>query len=409
MERFAENLPEDKRRHFLSDWKKQRDTRGRGGADLMKVTKNPMTMPFEELQNVAFHYMLHNTELSAKHPLLQNPNGLVYYKDNANQAHWYCVDRETRTVRKVQVDESIMQDAYTRFKSSMDNMEAMKVRRSSNEECKLINSVMRDAETQQSIQLVREGHQYVRNEIPLSRILSTLNRDEFLQLKNQLSNHGQTFIKFATEDDYQEKVFSYGEIWVLRKQLWAIGLDVLRDKLLMPTPVQVGYCDTQYDFNRYYNAYEKCIRLYRSNNPNDSMIADFIQELELASIQKEVMWLLQRYCEKNRRFYRMPAHYKELPFIRTLMAYKYEPFALFWHTLVAVYDRGTGRFYGDFACSMMFLGLMNAWKEGWNMDIAAIMCGELVGLFLHVEDARANIVKFTPQVDLFLTLAPMPR
>lgn len=398
---FAQTLPEERRQRFLSDWKKQRALRGRGGADLLKVTQDPKTMSFDELLKTTQTYTAFGEQLSATFPLLQNPNGLIYYKDDTNQVHWYYADKEAYTVREIQVDESLDNDTYNRFKSSMDNMEAMSARRSSHEEYQLISTFMRDAKNQKPIQLVREGHQYVRNEIPLSRILSSLNEAEFIQLKSQLSNHAQGLIKFATESDYQEKFFSYAERCALQEK-WPEGLEALRDKLLIPTSVQVSYCDIQYDFNRYYNVYRQCIRLWGSNNRNDDWIkAANIWEKELGSIQKEVMWLLQRYCEENRPFYRMPDNYKELPFIRSLKVEKLKngKFQLF-----DIYDRSSGFFDEEFGTvSAVYKGRW--WPSGvgggaGRAGCAASARGDLVAVSRHVEDAKANVVEFRPDASL---------
>ncbi|MDP3561627.1 MAG: hypothetical protein Q8R83_05580 [Legionellaceae bacterium] len=391
---FAETLPEDKVHRFLSDWKNQRGSRGRGGADLVKVSKDPMTMPFDEFLKVTQAYSACGEPMSATFPLLQNPNGLIYYKDNTNQVHWYYADKEARTIREIQVDEPLDEDAYNRFKSSMDNMEAMSARRSSNEEHQLISTLMRDAENQQPIKLVREGHQYVRNEIPLSRILSTLNRQEFQELKNQLSDNGHVLIKFATENDYQEKFFSHAELCALQEK-WPKELEALLDKLFISTATQVSYCDIQLDFNRYYNAYRKCIRLGDSNNTNDLIIAANIWEKELGSIQKEVMWLLQRYCEKNRSFYRMPDNYKELPFIRSLKVEKYKNGK--WKSF-DIYDRSSGCFNAEFGSNVaMYKGR----GAGQAVDRRVYWeAFDLVAIARHVEDAKANVVGFSPDESL---------
>lgn len=69
---FAQTLPEERRQHFLSDWKKQRASCGRGGADLVKVTRDPMTMPFDELLKTTQAYTAFGEQMYATFPLLQN-------------------------------------------------------------------------------------------------------------------------------------------------------------------------------------------------------------------------------------------------------------------------------------------------------------------------------------------------
>lgn len=65
----------------------------------------------------------------------------------------------------------------------------------------------------------------------------------------------------------------------------------------------IRYCDTRIDFNRLINAYRKCLRLYQEgkNQEADSVCLDV-----LGMTQRDVVWLLQRYCERDTPFTLLP-------------------------------------------------------------------------------------------------------
>lgn len=62
----------------------------------------------------------------------------------------------------------------------------------------------------------------------------------------------------------------------------------------------IDFIDTHYDFNRIVNAYLKCVRLYNSGKYTEG---DREWRRGLGHVQREVMWLVQRYCEIDRSFY----------------------------------------------------------------------------------------------------------
>jgi len=84
---FAGGLPteEDKRGLFFKEWEKQRASRGRGGADLVKLTRDPMTMlttmPFKAVLESTQTYNVWGETRQATFSLLKNPDGIIYYLD----------------------------------------------------------------------------------------------------------------------------------------------------------------------------------------------------------------------------------------------------------------------------------------------------------------------------------------
>ena len=103
----------------------------------------------------------------------------------------------------------------------------------------------------------------------------------------------------------------------------------------------MDYIDTHYDFNRLSNAYLKCIRLYNDNNYDEG---DRVWRAELGHVQREVMWLVQRYCERNRSFWPLAANYKETPFVRApVEIYNYNT-----GNMMRIFDAKTGKFLAGF-------------------------------------------------------------
>ena len=70
------------------------------------------------------------------------------------------------------------------------------------------------------------------------------------------------------------------------------------------------YCDSRHDFNRQYNGYRTCIRLYEQRQCDAAN-----RVLREKLYQGEVVWLLERFCEVNCPFYPLP-DFKSSPFRR---------------------------------------------------------------------------------------------
>lgn len=149
------------------------------------------------------------------------------------------------------------------------------------------------------------------------------------------------------------------------------------------------FCDTHHDFNRYSNAYRKCDRLYSQRQWADG---DKVWCKELGHAQKEVMWLLQRYCEENRLFFPLP-DFKSSPFRRSLQivhwvsdrvedVYSSGHFVEGFGSDFAVYKGGIGpRAPGGWSPTQRVVG-------EWRRDLIAVS--------RLVEDAKANVIELKP-------------
>ena len=153
------------------------------------------------------------------------------------------------------------------------------------------------------------------------------------------------------------------------------------------------FCDTHHDFNRLYNAYRKYNRLYNLSNKID---INTIWCKEVGLTQKEVIWLLQRYCEEKRPFFPLP-DFKSSPFnrgfnIRDLIANKYK--SVF---NISRFVRGFGSdfaiYKADLECAVG--GGPSAgrvWDVFYYNRIA-----DLVAVNRLIEDAKANVIEFKPK------------
>ena len=207
-----------------------------GGADLIKLDRDPRLLNVEDILRFRTSYTLSDgTIKEVTFPLLENPDGVLYYKDEHNQEHWFYANQATRTIEPIELAPRLtdkQKDAYEQLVTSMNAMEPMSARRSSNDE-----------------------HQFIANHM--------------CSLKNTRTMTPVQLVRF--------------------------GMTYIQDG--------IRYRDTRYDFNRYTNAYRKYIRLSAQHLWPD---ADRVWQRELGHVQKEVVWLLQRYCEENRPFYTSP-------------------------------------------------------------------------------------------------------
>lgn len=147
----------------------------------------------------------------------------------------------------------------------------------------------------------------------------------------------------------------------------------------------IDYVDTHYDFNRLINAYHKCMRLKSVEETYKSHIAF---RNDVGHAQSEVMWLIQRFCEKNRNFHEFDDTYKNTPFIRSTE---------FKHlgAIRPIFDVKTGllcpelgvRFAlsrSDLVVNGDFMAIGSAFPIGLIQD-------DLIAILRFVNDARQNI------------------
>lgn len=141
-----------------------------GGADLIKMDRDPVLLPFEDIQRYHYQYFNRYTESTSPEgftlPLLENPDGIIYYKDPNGFAHLYYADQAKKSVTEVEykvkseAESEAEQVALDEFLESFNDMEDNSSCRSSNKVHNLIAKMLCHPETKQPIVLFRKGIQY---------------------------------------------------------------------------------------------------------------------------------------------------------------------------------------------------------------------------------------------------------
>ncbi|KTD64875.1 hypothetical protein [Legionella spiritensis] len=197
-----------------------------GGCDLIKMVEDPEQVilnGFKALTEFRTTYTITVAQQSgdssilqnATLPLLENPDGIIYYHDNQGQAHFYYANRQTETLQKITPQPETQDDkkALEAFSKSMAAMENNSGRRSSDEEHALIKKTM-------GYQLIRKGVHYTRNNISYHdsqnefRLLNAYRT--CLRLYDDAQNEEQ---RNAADEYWREKVGkAQGEVmWLLQR------------------------------------------------------------------------------------------------------------------------------------------------------------------------------------------------
>ncbi len=302
-----------------------------GGADLIKLNADPRLLNFEDVLRFRTQYMLYDNKIiRATFPLLENPDGVLYYKDEHEQEHWYYANQTTRIIEPIELAPILtlqQQKDYANLVTKMNAMEPMSARRSSNNEHQFIANNMRylaNVKTMTPVTLVRQGITYIQDGI--------------------------------------------------------------------------RYRDTHHDFNRYTNAYRKRIDIYQDASWRYAIRG---WERELWHAQKEVMWLLQRYCEKNRSFNPLSLHYKTEPFQRGFKFSNWTNGRLMER--YDIYNVNTGFFYTEKSLSTLSSNFAlykdtasEAQGDTYNNTIDAIYnritVTDLIAVTQLIEDAKTTVV-----------------
>jgi hypothetical protein len=137
---------------------------GHGGADLIKLDRDPLLITetdFKEITEFKTTYTLFDgTQQEVTFPMLENPDGIIYYQDADKEVHFYYANRETKEIRKLEpcFTSEEKKNAFKAFKASFNTMENNSGRRSSDVEHQLIANLLQ-------CQLQRQGIRYEQNGI----------------------------------------------------------------------------------------------------------------------------------------------------------------------------------------------------------------------------------------------------
>lgn len=137
----------------------QFDEMGSGGADLIKLDRDPLVVAYECFKGLTeFKQTFTLSDGTVKEltfPLLENVDGIIFYQDANKEVHFYYVNRETKEINPLEPCFTSEEDKtlFAAFKASFESMENNSGRRSSDAEHQLIKKLMQ-------IQLHRQGIHY---------------------------------------------------------------------------------------------------------------------------------------------------------------------------------------------------------------------------------------------------------
>ncbi|HAT8178597.1 TPA: hypothetical protein JA361_03780 [Legionella pneumophila] len=126
--------------HFKSIAQKQMKGLGSGGADLIKLSRAPQAVAFEDFKGLTqfkqTFTLYGGSQKEVTFPLLENVDGIFYYQDEKKEVHFYYANRETKTITPLEANIKSDKDKqlFAVFKASFDAMENNSSRRSSDAE-----------------------------------------------------------------------------------------------------------------------------------------------------------------------------------------------------------------------------------------------------------------------------------
>jgi hypothetical protein len=214
-----------------------------GGNDLVKLDRNPLEIARQDFKKLITVRKIFTTYGGSKEelsfPLLENPDGIIYYKDPQDQEHFYYANQLTKEIVELHVALNSQEDkkAWSEFKASFTDMQANSGRRSSDIEHQLIGKLL-------FRQLQRRGIQY-----ELNGIVYTNNRSEF-----SLINACRICISLY-ENGEREKAYLYWNEVVGKAQrevIWLLQRICEENRPFFPLPIHFnGFKrgDKYYDFS----------------------------------------------------------------------------------------------------------------------------------------------------------------
>ncbi|MCX7115860.1 MAG: hypothetical protein NTW08_08155 [Gammaproteobacteria bacterium] len=285
-----------------------------GGADLVKLDRDPTTLPFSEIKSWIDRTALPDTPLSI--PLLENKDGLIFYNDGL-----YYANQTMQQVIQLNVDEESLAQLKPLFTDMIDNS----ARRSSDCDHQLIAKLLKHPETNKPLMLSRKGIRYVHEDV----------------------SYHDHHIEFR-----------------------------------LPTV---------------YRRYFQLITQAHDDHNWDPVYQFWIHKMNGA--QKEVLWLLQRFCEPNRPFYPLP-DFNASPFRRSFAIENWRSGSQFELVFSG------GRFNGDFESSLVSVYKGDELAGGKGV-LAVVGCGGLdfAASLRLIEDGKANVVELNAE-DLLQPGAP---
>ena len=192
-----------------------------GGADLVKMNRDPSQLEFVDVTRFKTSYTIDNQQHEVVFPLLENRDGIIFYQDaTTHLMHLFYANKKTKTVTLIELTKEQRQALDGLF-ASFATMEPNSSRRSSNEEHTLI------ARTTQHT-LSRTGILYEQGGV--------LYRDNRMQFNYINKARACIRLDAAGEDDEADAVWLSGVGGAQRQVLWLLARICERNRPFYPLP-----------------------------------------------------------------------------------------------------------------------------------------------------------------------------
>ncbi len=146
--------------------KTQEKEMGKGGNDLIKLDRDPLTMAGEDFKGITkfeiTYTLFDRTRRTLTFPLMENEDGMIYYQDTKNIIHFYYANQKTKELKELKACINSEDDkaAFDTFKASFDDMENNSGRRSRRGEHQLIEKILGCTLQRQGIEYEHHGKRY---------------------------------------------------------------------------------------------------------------------------------------------------------------------------------------------------------------------------------------------------------
>jgi hypothetical protein len=183
-----------------------------GGADLVKMDRDPTTLQFEEVTRFITRYRMYGRPTAVTFPLLENPDGIIYYREpQLKLVHLYYVNQKTQTIKLLRPKTNSIEEqrALIKFYASFVAMENNSSRRSSNAEHELIAHTMQHQLSRKGIQYVHKGIHYCDSRMEF-RLINAYRKNIRLYQKRDVGDGDDMWCRGVGEAQRQV-------LWVLQR------------------------------------------------------------------------------------------------------------------------------------------------------------------------------------------------
>ncbi|MFT4059711.1 MAG: hypothetical protein QM652_09200 [Legionella sp.] len=242
---------------FLSAIQKQTTELGCGGADLIKLDRDPLVMASQEFtgftQFKQTFTLFDHTPHELSFPLLENPDGIAYYADSNDVVTFYYIKKATEQVVPIEPSFSSEEDkaSFETFKDSFKVMENNSSRRSSNAEHQLIERIF-------EYPLHRQGILYKQNDIYTRDSRTAFSLINAYRTSIRLYNEAtQTAHWDRDKWDKADIYWREGVGNAQRKLMWLLQRIYEKNRPFYPIPTQFNDFNRDFRFGNFNGAKEE--------------------------------------------------------------------------------------------------------------------------------------------------------